>query len=85
MLFMNNISRVEAKGSSWCVKTKSFSYTLLVSGSPNLPHCWLFPEQITGIPALRDKGMPFSHHLRASAGATDGNCSNVQSILKENA
>lgn len=45
----------------------------------------MFPEEITGIPALRDEGMPFSHPLRASAGATEGNCSNVQRMIKENA
>lgn len=45
----------------------------------------MFPAQITGIPALRDQGMPFSHPFRASAGATEGNCSNVQGMIKENA
>lgn len=45
----------------------------------------MLPEQITGFPASRGKGMPFSHHFRGSAGAADGNCSNVQSMIKENA
>ncbi|KAF2978914.1 hypothetical protein EK904_010601, partial [Melospiza melodia maxima] len=35
-------------------------------------------EEITGIPAWRDKGMPFSHPSAASAGAADRSCSNVQ-------
>lgn len=45
----------------------------------------MFPEQITGIPASRDKGMPFSHPSGASTGAPDRSCSNVQKVIKENA
>lgn len=85
MICRNNVFHMLKQKVAYSVKRESISYPLQVSGSPNLPHFLMFPEGITGIPALRDQGTPFSHPLRASAGAIDGNCSNVQRMIKENA
>lgn len=59
-----------------------WGFPLRVSGSPRLS-CTLraVPRPVAGIPALGDKGMPFSQTPRANTGAR--NCSNLQAAIKE--
>lgn len=79
------IPQAEAKGSLQVSKERVsvIPFRFLVHLSCHI--FLMFPEEITGIPASRDKGMPFSHPSAASAGAAGRSCSNVQRVIKENA